>query len=96
LFQTPAETARQAIENDVHVVAMSSLAAGHKTLLPELIAELNKLGRNDIMVVCGGVIPARDYEYLYQNGAAAIFGPGTVIPDSARKILHLLLDQLRD
>ncbi|MCX6868523.1 MAG: cobalamin-dependent protein [Verrucomicrobia bacterium] len=96
LFQTPAETARQAVENDVHVVAMSSLAAGHKTLLPELIAELNELGRNDIMVVCGGVIPARDYEYLYQNGAAAIFGPGTVIPDSARKILHLLLEQIKD
>jgi methylmalonyl-CoA mutase len=96
LFQTPEETAKQAVENDVHVVAMSSLAAGHKTLLPQLIAELNKLGREDIMVVCGGVIPAQDYEFLYQNGAAAIFGPGTVIPDSARKILHLLLEQLGD
>jgi methylmalonyl-CoA mutase len=94
LFQTPAETAKQAVENDVHVVAMSSLAAGHKTLLPQLIEELKKLGREDIMVVCGGVIPAQDYDFLYQNGAAAIFGPGTVIPDSARKILHLLLEQL--
>ena len=94
LFQTPEETAKQAVENDVHVVAMSSLAAGHKTLLPQLIAELKKLGREDILVVCGGVIPAQDYEFLYQNGAAAIFGPGTVIPDSARKILHLLLEQV--
>ena len=96
LFQTPEETAKQAVENDVHVVAMSSLAAGHKTLLPTLIAELKKLGREDIMVVCGGVIPAQDYDYLYQNGAAAIFGPGTVIPDSARKILQLLLEQIED
>jgi methylmalonyl-CoA mutase len=94
LFQTPAETAKQAVENDVHVVAMSSLAAGHKTLLPQLIEELKKLGREDIMVVCGGVIPAQDYDYLYQNGAAAIFGPGTVIPDSARRILELLIEQL--
>jgi methylmalonyl-CoA mutase len=96
LFQTPAETAKQAVENDVHVVAMSSLAAGHKTLLPQLIEELKKLGREDIMVVCGGVIPAQDYETLYQNGAAAIFGPGTVIPDSARKILQLLLEQVEE
>ena len=96
LFQTAEETARQAVENDVHVVAMSSLAAGHKTLLPQLVAELRKLGREDIMVVCGGVIPAQDYAFLYQNGAAAIFGPGTVIPDSARKILHLLLEQVAE
>ena len=94
LFQTPEETAKQAVENDVHVVAMSSLAAGHKTLLPQLVAALKQLGRDDIMVVCGGVIPAQDYDFLYQNGAAAIFGPGTVIPDSARKILKLLLEQL--
>ncbi|MGJ8649952.1 MAG: methylmalonyl-CoA mutase [Opitutaceae bacterium] len=92
LFQTPEETARQAVENDCHVVAMSSLAAGHKTLLPSLIAELKQLGREDIMVVCGGVIPAQDYDYLYANGAKAIFGPGTVIPDSAIKILKLLLE----
>ena len=91
LFQTPEETARQAVENDCHVVAMSSLAAGHKTLLPALRSELEKLGRGDIMVVCGGVIPAQDYDYLYENGAAAIFGPGSVIPDSAKTILELLL-----
>ena len=90
LFQTPEETARQAVENDVHIVAMSSLAAGHKTLLPALVGELKKLGREDIMVVCGGVIPAQDYDYLLANGASAIFGPGTVIPESARKILELL------
>jgi methylmalonyl-CoA mutase len=90
LFQTPEETARQAVENDVHVVAMSSLAAGHKTLLPALVGELKKLGRDDIMVVCGGVIPAQDYDFLLDNGASAIFGPGTVIPESARKILELL------
>jgi methylmalonyl-CoA mutase len=91
LFQTPEETARQAVENDCHIVAMSSLAAGHKTLLPALIGELKKLGREDIMVICGGVIPAQDYDYLYENGAKAIFGPGTVIPDSAKQILELLL-----
>ena len=96
LFQTPAETAKQAVENDVHIVAMSSLAAGHKTLLPQLMAELAALGREDIMVVCGGVIPAQDYEFLYQHGAAAIFSPGTVIPDSARKILKHLLEQFED
>lgn len=90
LFQTPEETARQAVENDVHVVAMSSLAAGHKTLLPALVGELKKHGRDDIMVVCGGVIPAQDYDFLLDNGVSAIFGPGTVIPESARKILELL------
>jgi len=94
LFQTPAETAKQAVENDVHVIAMSSLAAGHKTLLPQLIEELKKLERDDIMVICGGVIPAQDYDYLYEHGAAAIFGPGTVIPESSRKVLTLLLEQL--
>ncbi len=91
LFQTPEETARQAVENDCHIVAMSSLAAGHKTLLPQLVAELKQLGREDIMVVCGGVIPAKDYEFLYQQGAKAIFGPGTVVPESAKKMLQLLL-----
>jgi len=93
LFQTPEEAARQAVENDVHVVAMSSLAAGHKTLLPALIQALAGLGREDIMVVCGGVIPAQDYEFLLENGASAIFGPGTVIPESAKKIIELLLDE---
>jgi len=87
LFQTPEETASDAVENDVHVIGMSSLAAGHKTLLPQLIDELAKLGREDIMVICGGVIPAQDYEFLYQHGAAAIFGPGTVLPVAARKIM---------
>jgi methylmalonyl-CoA mutase len=87
LFQTPEETARQAVENDVHVVGMSSLAAGHKTLLPKLVAELERLGRADIMVVCGGVIPAQDYEFLLGHGASAVFGPGTVIPAAAKTIL---------
>jgi methylmalonyl-CoA mutase len=87
LFQTPEEVARQAMENDVHVIGVSSLAAGHKTLLPQLVEELEHLGRGDIMVVIGGVIPAQDYEYLYSHGAAAIFGPGTVIPVAAQKIL---------
>ena len=91
LFQTPEETAKMAVENDVHVVAMSSLAAGHKTLLPALVAELKKLGREDIMVTVGGVIPAQDYKFLLDNGASAIFGPGTVIPESAKKVLELLL-----
>lgn len=90
LFQTAEETAQQAVDNDVHVVGMSSLAAGHKTLLPQLIEELKKLGREDIMVVIGGVIPAQDYEFLYENGAAAIFGPGTIIPVAAEKILKEL------
>ena len=90
LFQTPEETARQAVENDVHVVGMSSLAAGHKTLLPALVAELKKLGREDILVIIGGVIPAQDYEFLYEQGAAAIFGPGTVIPVAARTVLEKL------
>lgn len=90
LFQTPDEVAKQAVENDVHVVGVSSLAAGHKTLLPQLVGELKKLGRDDILVVIGGVIPAQDYDYLYANGAAAIFGPGTVIPVAAQKILNEL------
>jgi len=94
LFQTPEETARQAVENDVHMVGMSSLAAGHKTLLPALVAELKRLGRGDIMVICGGVIPAQDYEFLKANGAAAIFGPGTVIPVAAEKLLEELLGRL--
>lgn len=88
LFQTPEETAKMAVENDVHVVGMSSLAAGHKTLLPQLVEELKKLGREDIVVIAGGVIPAQDYDYLYEHGAAAIFGPGTKIPDAAIKIME--------
>jgi methylmalonyl-CoA mutase len=90
LFQTPEETALQAVENDVHFVGMSSLAGGHKTLLPQLIAALRALGREDILVVAGGVIPAQDYEYLRAQGAAAIFGPGTVIPVAARTMLEQL------
>ncbi len=88
LFQTPEEAARQAVENDVHVIGMSSLAAGHKTLLPQVVEELKKQGRDDIVVVIGGVIPAQDYEFLKTNGAAAIFGPGTVIPVAAQKVLE--------
>jgi methylmalonyl-CoA mutase len=88
LFQTPEETARQAVENDVHFVGMSSLAGGHKTLLPQLVAALTALGRGDILVVAGGVIPAQDYDFLRANGAAAIFGPGTVIPVAARTMLE--------
>jgi methylmalonyl-CoA mutase len=88
LFQTPEETAKQAVENDVHCIGMSSLAAGHKTLLPQLVEELKKLGREDIIVICGGVIPAQDYEFLYEHGASAIFGPGTKIPEAAIKIMH--------
>ena len=91
LFQTPEETARQAVENDVHVIGMSSLAAGHKTLLPQLIEELKKLGREDIMVTVGGVIPAADYDFLYQHGAAAIFGPGTRLPEAATVMMHKLM-----
>jgi methylmalonyl-CoA mutase len=94
LFQTPEEVARQGAENDVHVIGVSSLAGGHKTLIPELIGELKKLGREDILVVCGGVIPAQDYDQLYEAGAVGVFGPGTVIPEAARKILKLLFEQL--
>ena len=92
LFQTPAEAAKQAVENDVHVLGVSSLAAGHKTLVPQVIAELKALGREDIMVIVGGVIPHQDYDFLYKAGALAIFGPGTVIPDAAVKMLQIMLD----
>ncbi|KAB2909744.1 MAG: methylmalonyl-CoA mutase [Ignavibacteriales bacterium] len=88
LFQTPEETARQAVENDVHCIGMSSLAAGHKTLLPKLIEELHNLERDDIIVIVGGVIPQQDYNYLYEHGAFAIFGPGTKIPETAEKIME--------
>lgn len=92
LFQTPAEAARQAVENDVHVVGVSSLAAGHLTLVPQIIGELKKLGREDIIVIVGGVIPAQDYDQLYKDGAAAIFGPGTPISTAAIKMLDILMD----
>ena len=91
LFQTPEETARQAVENDVHIIGISSLAGGHKTLLPKLMEELKKYGREDIMVTVGGVIPPQDYEFLYQNGASFIFGPGTKLPESAKQIMEKLL-----
>ena len=87
LFQQPDEAARMAAENDVHVVGISSLAGGHKTLLVQLVAELKRVGRDDIMVVVGGVIPPQDYDFLKQNGADAVFGPGTFIPDAAKEIL---------
>lgn len=91
LFQTPAEAAKQAVENDVHVLGLSSLAAGHKTFVPEIIAELKKYGREDIMVVVGGVIPAQDYQFLFDAGAVAVFGPGTKISDAAISILEILI-----
>lgn len=94
LFQTPEEVARQAVENDVHVIGMSTLAGGHKTLLPQLIEELRKLEREDIAVVVGGVVPAKDYDFLTQNGAVAIFGPGTVIPVAAEKVLRELMKRI--
>lgn len=92
LFQTPEEAAKQAVENDVHVLGVSSLAAGHKTLVPQVIEELKKLGREDIIVIVGGVIPPQDYDFLYKAGAAAIFGPGSVISDCAIKILDILMN----
>ncbi|MCC7505789.1 MAG: methylmalonyl-CoA mutase [Saprospiraceae bacterium] len=91
LFQTPAEAARQAAENDVHILGVSSLAAGHKTLVPQTVAELKKLGREDILVVVGGVIPQQDYEFLHQSGAAAVFGPGTVVAKAAKELLGILM-----
>ncbi len=92
LFQTPVEAAKQAVENDVHILGISSLAAGHKVLVPQVIAELKKLGREDIMVVAGGVIPAQDYDFLYKAGVMAIFGPGTPVSVAAIRILEILLD----
>jgi methylmalonyl-CoA mutase len=93
LFQTPTEVARQAVENDVHIVGVSSLAAGHLTLVPELRAELAELGRPDIMIVVGGVIPPQDFEELYEAGAAAIFPPGTVIAEAAQELVAKLADR---
>jgi len=92
LFQTPAEAAKQAVENDVHILGVSSLAAGHKTLVPQVIEELKRLGREDIMVIVGGVIPPQDYEFLYKSGAVAIFGPGTVISEAGIKLLEILIE----
>jgi len=92
LFQTPAESAKQAVENDVHILGISSLAAGHKTLVPQVIAELKKLGREDILIVVGGVIPPQDYEFLYNAGAVAVFGPGTVIAEAGIRLLEILIE----
>jgi methylmalonyl-CoA mutase len=91
LFQTPTEAAKQAVENDVHILGVSSLAAGHKTLVPQVMDELKKLGRPDILVVVGGVIPPQDYDFLYEQGVAAIFGPGTIIADAASKLLEVIM-----
>ncbi len=93
LFQTPQEAAKQAVENDVHILGVSSLAAGHKTLVPQVLEELKKLGREDIMVVVGGVIPSADYDFLFDAGAVAVFGPGTKISDAAIQILNILIDE---
>lgn len=94
LFQTPEEAARQAVENDVHILGISSLAAGHKTLVPQVIGELKKLGREDILVIVGGVIPPRDYDYLYKEGVIGVFGPGTKISKAAQEILKLLIQNV--
>jgi methylmalonyl-CoA mutase len=93
LFQTPAEVAMQAAENDVHIIGASSLAGGHKTLIPQLIEELKKIGRSDIMIVAGGVIPQQDYDFLFKAGASFVFGPGTVITDAAKNILNKFLEK---
>ncbi|TDI81374.1 MAG: methylmalonyl-CoA mutase [Bacteroidetes bacterium] len=94
LFQTPGEVAKQAIENDVHILGISSLAAGHKTLVPQVISEIKKLGREDIMVIVGGVIPAQDYEFLFDAGAMAVYGPGTKISEAAIEMLQVLIDSV--
>ena len=93
LFQTPEEVAMQAVENDVHIVGASSLAAGHKTLVPALISELKRLGRGDIMVIAGGVIPPNDYDFLQNAGVSAVFGPGTVLSKAAIEILKKLMEE---
>jgi methylmalonyl-CoA mutase len=92
LFQTPTETARQAVENDVHILGVSSLAAGHKTLIPAVIEELKKYGREDMIVIAGGVIPEQDYDFLFEKGVSAVFGPGTKIPEAAKEILEIMIE----
>ena len=94
LFQTPEEAAQSAIDMGAHIIGVSSLAAGHKTLLPELIEILKTKGAEDILVICGGIIPQQDYQYLYDAGVAAIFGPGTAIPEAATKTLNAATDNL--
>ena len=93
LFQTPKEAAKQAVENDVHILGISSLAAGHKTLVPGVLKELKEFGRGDILVIAGGVIPKQDYNFLFNAGVSGIFGPGTVIADSAIEILETILNK---
>jgi len=93
---TPEETARQAVENDVHVVGVSSLAAGHLTLVPQLKQELEKLGRGDILIVVGGVIPPQDYDVLHESGASFIFGPGTNVPEAAVELIEELSQRIKD
>jgi len=95
LFQAPEEAAREAIENDVHVIGVSSQAAGHKTLVPQLIEALRKGGAGDILVVCGGVIPVQDYEFLFANGVAAVYGPGTHIPTAAAEVMDIIKKRRR-
>jgi methylmalonyl-CoA mutase len=95
LFQTPEEAAQQAAENDLHILGISSLAAGHKTLVPQAIAELKRLGREDIMVVVGGVIPPQDYDYLYDHGVIGVFGPGTVLSKAAVQLLQVMIANLQ-
>ncbi|KKN07508.1 hypothetical protein LCGC14_1066280, partial [marine sediment metagenome] len=92
LFQTPKEVAKQAVENDVHILGISSLAAGHKTLVPAVIEELKNYGREDIMVIVGGVVPRQDYQFMYDAGVVAVFGPGTKISEAALQILEILLE----
>lgn len=94
LFQTPEEVAQQAVDADVHVVGVSTLAAGHRTLVPELIQALKRKGREDILVVCGGVIPPQDYDMLYNAGVSCVFGPGTKIPVAALQVVNLILGKL--
>ena len=94
LFQTPEEATQQAVENDVHIIGVSSLAAGHKTLVPKVIEELKKYGREDIMVIVGGVIPPQDYQFLFDAGAVAVYGPGTRISDAAIDLLQILIDSV--
>jgi methylmalonyl-CoA mutase len=96
LFQTPKEAVKQAIENDVHVLGISSLAAGHKTLVPQVISELKAYGREDIMVIAGGVIPAQDYQFLFDAGVVGVFGPGTKISKAAIEILNVLIDSVAE
>ena len=96
LFQTPKEAAKQAVENDVHILGISSLAAGHKTLVPQVIAELKKYDREDIMVIVGGVIPAQDYQFLFDAGAVGIYGPGTKIAQAAIELLEILIESTEE